>query len=53
MFSVQLASTSGAFTKEALGIIADHHEAPNGTGWPRGRRDSSRGSPHPGRGEPL
>lgn len=42
MFSVQLASTSGAFTKEALGIIADHHEAPNGSGWPRGRRDSSR-----------
>lgn len=44
MFSVQLASTSGAFTREALGIIADHHEAPNGSGWPRGRRDSSRAS---------
>lgn len=42
LFSFQLASTSGAFTKEALGIIADHHEAVNGTGWPRGRRDSSR-----------
>lgn len=42
MFSVQLASTSGAFSKEALSIIADHHEAPNGSGWPRGRRDSSR-----------
>ena len=42
MFSVQLASASGAFTREALGIIADHHEAANGTGWPRGRRDSSR-----------
>jgi len=42
LFSFQLASTSGAFTKEALGIIADHHEAVNGTGWPRGRRDSTR-----------
>ncbi len=42
LFSFQLASTSGAFTKEALAIIADHHEAVNGTGWPRGRRDSSR-----------
>lgn len=42
MFSVQLASTSGAFTREALGIIADHHEAVNGTGWPRGRRDATR-----------
>lgn len=42
MFSVQLASQSGAFTKEALGIVADHHEAADGSGWPRGRRDSSR-----------
>jgi len=42
LFSFQLASTSGAFTKEALAIIADHHEAVNGTGWPRGRRDSTR-----------
>lgn len=41
-FSVQLASTSGAFTKEALSCIADHHEAVDGTGWPRGRRDSTR-----------
>lgn len=42
MFSVQLAAASGAFSKEALAIIADHHEAANGTGWPRGRRDSVR-----------
>lgn len=42
LFSFQLASASGAFTKEALAIIADHHEAVNGTGWPRGRRDSTR-----------
>lgn len=42
MFSVQLATTSGAFTKEALSIIADHHEAANGTGWPRGRREATR-----------
>ncbi len=42
MFSVQLAATSGAFSKEALAMIADHHEAANGTGWPRGRREASR-----------
>ncbi|MFY7906284.1 MAG: HD-GYP domain-containing protein, partial [Burkholderiaceae bacterium] len=41
MFSVQIAATSGAFTREALSIIADHHEAANGSGWPRGRRDAS------------
>ena len=44
MFSVQLASMSGAFSNEALSVIADHHEAVNGTGWPRGRRDSIRGA---------
>ena len=42
MFSVQLAAASGAFSKEALAIIADHHEAANGKGWPRGRSDSTR-----------
>lgn len=42
MFSVQIAATSGAFSREALSIIADHHEATNGSGWPRGRRDASR-----------
>lgn len=39
---VQLAAQSGAFTKEALGCIADHHEAVDGSGWPRGRRTMPR-----------
>lgn len=39
MFGVQLAAQSGAFSKGALAIIADHHEAVDGSGWPRGRRD--------------
>jgi hypothetical protein len=42
MFSVQLASQSGAFSKEALSIVADHHEAVDGSGWPRGRSESSK-----------
>lgn len=41
---VQLAAKSGAFTKEALGCIADHHEAVDGSGWPRGRRTTPRAS---------
>ncbi len=42
MFGVQLAAQSGVFSKEALSIIADHHEAVDGSGWPRGRRDIGR-----------
>ena len=42
MFSVQLAAQSGAFSPEALGIVADHHETVDGSGWPRGRREASR-----------
>lgn len=42
MFSVQLATQSGAFSREALTVIADHHEAPDGSGWPRARTESSR-----------
>lgn len=44
MFSVQLSAQSGAFTKEAMGFIADHHEAVDGSGWPRGRRETARGA---------
>lgn len=43
-FSYQLATQSGAFSKEALAIIVDHHEAADGSGWPRGRRDSTKGA---------
>ncbi len=42
MFSYQLANESGAFSKDALAAIADHHEALDGTGFPRARREMSR-----------
>jgi len=42
MFSAQLAAQSGVFNKESLTIIADHHEALDGSGWPRAKRDSPR-----------
>lgn len=41
-FSVQYASESGAFSPEALAIIADHHECADGSGWPRGKKETSR-----------
>jgi len=41
-FSLQFASESGAFTPEAMAIIADHHEYVDGTGWPKGKKESSR-----------
>jgi HD-GYP domain-containing protein (c-di-GMP phosphodiesterase class II) len=44
MFSVQLGTQSGAFSREALSIIADHHEAVDGSGWPRARAELSRGA---------
>lgn len=37
-FSVQFAKQSGAFSTEALTIIADHHETSDGTGWPSGKK---------------
>lgn len=37
-FSVQYATESGAFNPEALAIIADHHEAMDGSGWPKGKK---------------
>jgi HD-GYP domain-containing protein (c-di-GMP phosphodiesterase class II) len=33
--SVELAHMSGVFTKESLQIIAQHHAAMDGSGWPR------------------
>ena len=41
-FSVQFATESGAFTPEALAVIADHHECIDGSGWPRGKKETSR-----------
>ena len=39
-YSVQLAAQSGVFTSGALAVIADHHEAADGSGWPRGYREA-------------
>lgn len=43
-FSVEFAAKSGAFSREALAIIADHHEALDGTGWPQGKKEASVGA---------
>ena len=40
MYSVQFAAQSGAFSREALNIIANHHEAVDGSGWPKGKNDA-------------
>jgi HD-GYP domain-containing protein (c-di-GMP phosphodiesterase class II) len=40
-FSLQFASESGAFSQEALTTIADHHEAVDGSGWPKGKKDAA------------
>lgn len=42
MFSLQLGTQSGAFSREALAIIANHHEAADGSGWPQARTEASR-----------
>ena len=41
-FSVQFAKLAGAFSPEALAIIADHHECIDGSGWPAGKKEISR-----------
>lgn len=43
-FSVQFATESGAFSPEALAVIADHHECADGSGWPRAKKETSRAS---------
>jgi HD-GYP domain-containing protein (c-di-GMP phosphodiesterase class II) len=37
--SIQLAEESGAFTRRSLEMIAQHHEAADGSGFPKGLRD--------------
>lgn len=41
--SVQFARESGAFSPQALLVIADHHEALDGSGWPLGKKEISKG----------
>ena len=43
-FSLELALKSGAFSREALQMIADHHETLDGAGWPKGKKELSTGS---------
>jgi len=43
-FGVQFAAQSGAFSPAALAIIADHHEALDGSGWPQGKKTASVGA---------
>jgi HD-GYP domain-containing protein (c-di-GMP phosphodiesterase class II) len=43
-FSVKFATESGAFSREALEMIASHHEMVDGSGWPLGRKDISVGA---------
>lgn len=42
--SVQLAQESGAFNGRAIAMIGEHHEAVDGSGWPKGRSELSPGS---------
>lgn len=44
MHSVNLARESGAFTRKAVEMIAQHHEALDGSGWPDGVRELSQGA---------
>ncbi|MFM8608977.1 MAG: HD-GYP domain-containing protein [Burkholderiaceae bacterium] len=41
---LQMALQSGQFSPAALALIAEHHEAADGSGWPQGRRDAVRGA---------
>lgn len=43
-FSARLAAQSGHFSATALSLIEQHHEAPDGSGWPAGRTDAQRGA---------
>lgn len=40
-FSLRLATATGKFTAAALAVIADHHEAADGSGWPAGQAPRS------------
>ena len=42
--SMRYATESGMFSPEALEILADHHEALDGSGWPSGKKDMGLGA---------
>ena len=42
--SIELAKESGAFTGKAIEMIAQHHEAVDGSGWPKNLTELSAGS---------
>ena len=41
---LRYANESGMFSPEALEILADHHEAMDGSGWPTGKKDMGVGA---------
>lgn len=43
-YSLLFATQSGRFSLQALTIIAEHHEAVDGSGWPTGKKDLSVGA---------
>jgi HD-GYP domain-containing protein (c-di-GMP phosphodiesterase class II) len=43
-FSLSMAVQSGRFSPQALTIMAEHHEAVDGSGWPTGKKDLSVGA---------
>lgn len=43
-FSLKFAAESGAFSKEALEMIGNHHECVDGSGWPKGSKAASTGA---------
>ena len=43
-YSLEFAKLSGSFSPEALAIIACHHEHIDGSGWPNGKKDLSKGA---------
>jgi HD-GYP domain-containing protein (c-di-GMP phosphodiesterase class II) len=43
-FSLRYATESGKFSPEALEILADHHEAMDGSGWPTGKKNMGVGA---------
>lgn len=44
LYGAEFATASGAFSPQALAMVADHHEALDGSGWPTGKTQLSLGT---------